>query len=150
MLYNFIPVLFIPLLLILTSPSTSTPVDSYLPPLESRHHQNRCETTHPLLTLHNITYSSSIIYSTPAHLAVAEGTVSFNLSNSAIPSTMHCSGFSNQIYSFFYGNIIYSCDSSTGNGDAEGTSAVFTFSDPDGTFAVNQTWACTDGKNHRK
>lgn len=143
MQYNFIPAVFIPLLILLASPSSSTPINSCSPPSEAGHPQSRCTTTHPLFTLHNIIYSSSIIYSTPAHLAVAEGTVSFNLSNSATPYTTHCSGSSSQIYEFFYGDIVYKCDSSPE------TSALFTFSEPNGTFAVNQTWASVDKKDHK-
>jgi hypothetical protein len=144
MQYKLISSVFIPLLVLLASPSTSTPIDFYSPPSKAGHHQSRYTPIHPLFTLHNITYSSSIIYSTPAHLAVAEGIVSFNLSNSAIPYTTYCSGSSSQIYDFFYGNIAYKCDSSPG------MSALFTFSKLDGTFAVNQTWECLDGRHHKK
>lgn len=94
-----------------------------------------------VFTLKDIIYSSQIIYSTPAHLAVADGHIEFNLTNSAVPYTTHCSGSSEWLYDFFYGNIVYICDARTGEGVAEGTSANFTFSNPAGTFAVNQTWS---------
>jgi hypothetical protein len=95
----------------------------------------------PVFTLKDITYSSQIIYSTPAHLAVADGHIEFNLTNSAVPYTTHCSGSSEWLYDFFYGNIVYICDARTGEGVAKGASANFTFSNPAGTFAVNQTWS---------
>lgn len=148
--YNFISAVFITLFVLLASPSTSTPTTAYSPRSDVEHRQARCTNAHPLLTLHDITFSSSIIYSTPAHLAVAEGTVSFNLSNSAVPYKTHCSASSSQIYSFFYGNFVYNCDPPVGNGVKPGASAVFTFSEPDGTFAVNQTYGCDDKKFHKK
>jgi hypothetical protein len=94
-----------------------------------------------VFTLKDIIYSSQIIYSTPAHLAVADGHIEFNLTNSAVPYTTHCSGSSEWLYDFFYGNIVYICDAPTGEGVAEGASANFTFSNPAGAFAVNQTWS---------
>ncbi|OCK99911.1 uncharacterized protein K441DRAFT_537182, partial [Cenococcum geophilum 1.58] len=93
----------------------------------------------PVFTLKDITYSSQIIYSTPTHLAVADGHIEFNLTNSAVPYTTHCSGSSQWLYNFFYGNIVYICNARTGEGMAKGASANFTFSNPAGTFTVNQT-----------
>lgn len=103
----------------------------------------------PVFTLKDIVYSSQIIYSTPAHLAVADGHIEFNLTNSAVPYTTHCSGSSEWLYDFFYGNIVYICDARTGEGVAEGASANFTFSNPAGTFAVNQTWS-EPGRGHNE
>ncbi|OCL10569.1 hypothetical protein AOQ84DRAFT_438252 [Glonium stellatum] len=95
----------------------------------------------PVFTLTNITYTSEIIYSTPAHLAVANGRIEFNLTNSAVPYITHCNAESEWLYDFFYGNIVYTCDAPTGEGIAEDASANFTFSKPAGTFEVNQTWS---------
>lgn len=100
-----------------------------------------------VFTLKDIIYSFQIIYSTPAHLAVAGGHIEFNLTNSAEPYTTHCSGLSDWLYNFFYGNVVYICDARTGVGVAEGASANFTFSNPAGTFAVNKTWS-EPGQEH--
>ncbi|XTI90476.1 hypothetical protein V2W45_1522251 [Cenococcum geophilum] len=94
----------------------------------------------PVFTLKDITYSSQIIYSTPTHLAVADGHIEFNLTNSAVPYTTHCSGSSQWLYNFFYGNIVYICNARTGEGMAKGASANFTFSNPAGTFTQNANW----------
>jgi hypothetical protein len=104
--------------------------------------------TPPVFTLHNITYGSSITYSTPAHLAVAEGQIEFNLTNTAIPYTTHCSGFSSRLSEFFYGEIVYQCDAPTGEGVNKDASAKFTFSKPDGAFNVNQTWSCGNDEHY--
>jgi len=96
---------------------------------------------HTTFCLEDITYNSSVIYSTPAHLAVAQGQVSFNLVNSAVPYATHCSAFSVQPFDFFYGEVVYQCDAVP---DVVG-STNFTFSEPDGVFAVNSTWSCGEG-----
>ena len=147
--HYLLPAPLLLLLLLFTTPSTSAPGSSCPSPSNPGHNHARCTTTHPLLTLDNITYSSSTIYSTPAHLAVAQGTISFNLSTSAVPYTTHCSAFSSQPYDFFYGNVVYRCDTPVGEGVEAGAQAVFTFS-VDGTFAVNQTWGCVDMMDHKK
>jgi hypothetical protein len=95
---------------------------------------------HPELALHNITYSSEIIYSTPAHLAVAYATIDFNLTNTAIPYTTYCTASSEREFNFFYGEIVYNCNTPAGVGVGPDASANFTFNQPDGTFNVNQTW----------
>ncbi|KAH6681305.1 hypothetical protein B0J14DRAFT_647716 [Halenospora varia] len=97
----------------------------------------------PVFTLHNVTYHSSVVYSTPAHLATKSGTVEFNLTNPAVPYTTHCTGYSMQYPDFFYGDIVYNCDAVPSNTDAK---ATFTFSYPGQSFSVNQTWSC-DGKS---
>ncbi|KAH8649484.1 hypothetical protein BGZ60DRAFT_422446 [Tricladium varicosporioides] len=99
----------------------------------------------PVFTLHNITYHSSVVYSTPAHLATKYGTVEFNLTNTAIPYTTHCIANSQQYPDFFYGDIIYTCDAPPATAGAN-AKATFTFSYPGQSFAVNQTWSC-NGKD---
>jgi len=97
----------------------------------------------PCFHLENITYTSQEIYSTPAHLAVAGGTISFNLTNSAVPYTAYCTAYGTQLTQFFFGNQVYECAAPTGPGvvnGSEGFGANFTFSTPDGAFNVNQTW----------
>jgi hypothetical protein len=93
-----------------------------------------------LFTLKDITYSSEIIYSTPAHLAVADATISFNLTNKVLPYTTHCTATSLRYPDFFYGEIVYQCATPTGAGVGPVASANFTFSEPGGVFTVNQTW----------
>ena len=97
--------------------------------------------------LKDIIYFFQIIYSAPAHLTVADGHIEFNLTNSAEPYTTHCSGSSEWLYDIFYGNVVDICDARTGEGEAEGASANFTFSNPAGTFAVNKTWS-EPGQGH--
>ncbi|OCL10476.1 hypothetical protein AOQ84DRAFT_215440 [Glonium stellatum] len=121
--------------------SASHPSDAF-----ARDNRNKCD-KNAVFTLHDINYSSYIIYSTPAHLAVAQGHIEFNLTNTDVPYTTHCSAYSSQVFNFFYGNIVYQCDAPTGEGVTAASSANFTFSEPDGVFNVNQTWSCSQ---HRK
>jgi hypothetical protein len=83
-----------------------------------------------------------MIYSTPAHLAVAEGTVTFNLSNSAVSYVTHCAASSSRGFGFFFGDQTFNCDAVPNQPVAD--AAVFTFSEPDGTFKVNATWVCDE------
>jgi hypothetical protein len=96
----------------------------------------------PVFTLTNITYNDEIIYSTPAHLAVADGTIEFNFTNTAVPYTTHCKATSLQAFDFFYGSQAYPCDVPAGA--VAGTSANFTFSKLDGAINLNQTWTHDD------
>jgi hypothetical protein len=136
--------LFLPLFLLTTS-STSHPTQvcmAYKPP-----HHTKCN-KHPTFTLHDITFQSSMTYSTPAHLAVAEGHISFNLNSTAVPYTTHCVASSSSWPGFFYGEIVYRCDVPTGQGVGPEASANFTFSRPESTFNVNQTWSCVSEEDH--
>ena len=88
--------------------------------------------------LSNFAYYDSIIYSTPSHLAVAYGSVSFDFYNSAIEATVTCMASNGQAWNFFYGNIVYNC-----KGPVEDLGvATFTFNQTDGTVGVNETWSC--------
>lgn len=91
-----------------------------------------------IFALHDIAFSSLYIYSTPSHLAVAQGTIDFNLTNTAVPYTTRCPATSGQITDFFYGDIVYQCDVPTGQRVGPESSTNFTFSRPDGVFDVNQ------------
>lgn len=121
-MHTFIKSLLVPLLF-LTPLALSYPSSGY-----------------PVFTLSDIEFNSSIIYSTPAHLAVAEGYISFNLTNTAVPYTTHCTGYSMQPFNFFYGTVTYHCDAVP---DVVG-STNFTYSQPGGVFNVNQTWTCEE------
>lgn len=100
----------------------------------------RPECTYAVLTLNQINYSSEMIYSTPAHLAVSDGTVSFDLINSELPYVVQCSQTSSQSPGFFYGNQEYTCPMPSGA--SPGDAVSFTYNAADGTFNVNQTWSC--------
>jgi len=130
--------MFYPLLLVFSL----LPILPLVASVPAAHHPKH----HDLIfTLHNITYSSEVIYSTPAHLAVADATIAFNLTNTAVPYTTHCTASSMREFNFFYGEIVYKCNPPTEAGISPGASANFTFSQPDGVFTVNQTWA---GEEH--
>jgi hypothetical protein len=88
-------------------------------------------------TLSEITYSSSMVYSTPAHLATYGGYISFSLSNPEVSYVTACSARGVHLQDFFYGEITYTCDKPEG---ATGET-TFTFSRPDNSFNVNQTWS---------
>jgi len=90
--------------------------------------------TIPTFTLSNITYYSYLIYSTPAHLAVSQGSVNFTLTNSATSSSVFCAANSGQPFAFFSGNIIYNCTSGP-------DSPTFEYTTTD-LFQVNATWTC--------
>lgn len=125
------PLLALPLL---ATTSISMPLEP------GRSEDDKC----PVFKLHDITYSSEMIFSTPAHLAVADATVTFNLTNTAVPYTTQCTGGSMQAFDFFpsYDQIVYQC--TTPPGAPAGASANFTFVFLGGTFNVNQTWSSED------
>ena len=91
-------------------------------------------------TLTDINYSSSMVYSTPAHLATYGGYIQFNLTSTAVDYITRCSARGVHLQDFFYGEIVYTCEQDAG------PSALtnFTFSRPDNSFSVNQTW-CENG-----
>ncbi|ORY04564.1 hypothetical protein BCR34DRAFT_591181 [Clohesyomyces aquaticus] len=95
--------------------------------------------------LTDINYSSNMVYSTPAHLATYGGTIQFNVTNNApaaVPYVTKCSAYGRHLQDMFYGEIVYTCEQPVG---AAG-STTFTFSRPDNSFAVNQTWTDYNGK----
>ncbi len=105
----------------------------------------------PLWKATGLTFSSSIIFSTPAH-QIDSATVLFNLSNTAIGTDVElsCRGSSEQLQQFFYGNIWYPCHVVNSSIAAaitsrwNGTAARFCFSRPTGKLVINQEWACRD------
>jgi hypothetical protein len=92
----------------------------------------------PEFDLRFINYTSEKIYSTPAHLAVAYGALTFDLLNSVLPYNTHCTGTGVQLSDFFYGNTIYHCDDP--NVPSNPSAANFTFERDTGVVTVNQTW----------
>ncbi|KAF2661269.1 hypothetical protein K491DRAFT_753913 [Lophiostoma macrostomum CBS 122681] len=105
--------------------------------LPQPHHLTTRDTS---LTLSDITYTSSEVYSTPAHLATYGGYISFNLSNPSISYITPCSARGVHLQDFFYGEITYTCDKPADTTAGVDAAATFTFSRPDNTFTVNQTW----------
>ncbi|KAI1196823.1 hypothetical protein F5X97DRAFT_201025 [Nemania serpens] len=92
-------------------------------------------------TVKAFTFSISDVYSTPAH-EVASGTVTFNLSNPALPEEVRCTA-SNSAYSlYFYGGVNYACSAPVGST----TKTSFTYSQIDDGLHINQTWTCKDGE----
>jgi hypothetical protein len=105
-------------------------------------HASRCK-AHPIFHLHNITYTDNTIYSTPAHLAVSDGSISFSITNTAVSYTTQCSAHAEQCPDFFYGNLVYACTVENGQGVGAGTN--FTFEKAGGRIQVNSTWSCGVG-----
>ncbi|ORY10075.1 hypothetical protein BCR34DRAFT_588897 [Clohesyomyces aquaticus] len=95
--------------------------------------------------LSNVTYYSSITYSTPAHLAVAWAQLTFNLTNNAAGYNAVCKGQvsgSNE-GDFFSWPQVFQCEEDAGaDGDAMFTYVAY----PDHKVSVNETWVC--GKHH--
>ncbi|KAI1112727.1 hypothetical protein F5Y14DRAFT_247585 [Nemania sp. NC0429] len=91
-------------------------------------------------TINAFTYSSSDVYSTPAH-EVASGTVTFDLSNPALPEKVRCSASNSATGIYFDGGIKYACSAPVGST----TKTSFTYSEVGNELRVNQTWTCNDG-----
>jgi hypothetical protein len=106
--------------------------------------QSHC-TNHPIFTLHNITYSDDTIYSTSAHMAVAGGSIQFNLTNTAVSYTTTCSAYvgDDGWPEFFYGNQIFYCKTPLSAGS--GTSTNFTYSSSGAKLVVNSTRSRGEG-----
>jgi hypothetical protein len=68
--------------LLLVGISSSTPTEK---------HSRQDYKSNAVFNLKDIEFSANYIYSTPAHLAVSSGSISFNLTNPAVPYTTSCS-----------------------------------------------------------
>ncbi|KAK1964077.1 hypothetical protein LY78DRAFT_170271 [Colletotrichum sublineola] len=90
-------------------------------------------------TLTGFDYNASYIFTTPSHQN-SWGYISFNVSNPALDYDVSCTAASNRLYDFFYGEQVYNC--SPPEGQSAATS--FTWSYPDRTLALNQSWTCND------
>ncbi|KAF1958713.1 hypothetical protein CC80DRAFT_533721 [Byssothecium circinans] len=98
----------------------------------------------PHFQLRNVTYHSSITYSTPAHLAVSEATFEFTLSNTAPGAySAQCKGQSSyqpQDSNFFNVAEVQDCyeaDGATGEGRF-----IFSRNANGDGLGINQTWTC--------
>ena len=105
----------------------------------------------PMWIVSDLIFTSSIIYSTPAH-QIDWGKVIFNLTNTAIGPDIRlsCEGQNEQPEQFFYGNIWYHCSLINSSLAAEittemhGTRARFCYNRPTGQLILNQEWTCWD------
>jgi len=96
--------------------------------------------TGAVFTLKDIEFSANYIYSTPAHLAVSSGSISFNLTSPAVPYTTSCSATCHDYPGVYCaGWEVWQC--TTPAGAPAGASASFSFEDA-GFFNVTQTWLC--------
>ncbi len=62
------------------------------------------------------------------------------MTNFALDYVVSCSASSDQVNDFFYGTVIYNCPVP----DRSGGVFSFTYNQPTGELAVNQTWVCRD------
>ncbi|RCI08991.1 hypothetical protein L249_4990 [Ophiocordyceps polyrhachis-furcata BCC 54312] len=88
-------------------------------------------------TVSDFDYHASYTFSTPAH-QIAGGFVNFTLSNPVLSYKLSCPATSSQLQDFFYGTMVYKCETAAGSGD----DATFTFNRPTGELKINQTWSC--------
>jgi hypothetical protein len=98
------------------------------------------------LVLSNVNYGSFWIYSTPAHLAVAQGKVGFTVLNNLVGAPITCTATSMQEFSFFVGTQAYNCDVSKMPANME-AKLSFTFDTANGgTVGVAASWNCVDSR----
>ena len=116
------------------------------PLLVTRQSQNRtqsCAARSPRVSqwqLEDFDFHAEYIHSTPAHQN-SWGYVSFDLVNSVLGSRANCSGSSNRLSDFFYGEIEYECEYLEGH---EATSSLFTFDRASGDVKIEQRWECNE------
>jgi len=101
------------------------------------------------LVISRLVYGASWVFSTPAHLATAQGQVGFTVLNSLISAPITCSAQSSQEYTFFNGAPAYACDVSKVP-PAVGARASFTFDTANGgTVGLTASWNCVDSRSHQ-
>jgi len=96
----------------------------------------------PVFNLDNIQYSSTILYSTPAHLAVSRATIDFNVTNKVADAQYKnsCSGASSGQQ---WSGAFFAFPSQTPCGVVEvGAQTNFSFVLGTSTVQVNETWSC--------
>jgi hypothetical protein len=103
----------------------------------------------PSLTLLNISYAASVIFSTPAHLAVSSATLDFNVFNpAAYDATCFASsrgGPSSAAGTYFYDtSLVYNCTEEPGQSSGADVSGEVTFGYVGWAriLVVNETWQC--------
>jgi hypothetical protein len=91
--------------------------------------------TAPVFNLPSVNYTSTLLYSTPAHLAVSSATLGFALENSAAYKTS-CQGYAygqQSTSSFFAFAYPINCTD---------TDATFSYTHYDNKVQINETWTC--------
>lgn len=122
------------------------PLAALAAPLSPRQSENRtqsCAARSPTVSewqLEDFDFHANYIFSTPSHQN-SWGYVSFTLVNPVLGSSANCSGRSNRLSDFFYGEIEYECDNLEGalNGGSK-----FAFDRPSRDVKIEQTWECHD------
>ncbi|KAK4184710.1 hypothetical protein QBC35DRAFT_41676 [Podospora australis] len=107
-------------------------------------------------TVSNFLFTSSLTFASEKESDVTQGlaSVSFNLTNSAIPSQLvNCYATSDKLTDFFYGDQLFQCQpppeiEPTTNQLAE-QSASFKFDRKTGTISLELDWSCHDGADAR-
>lgn len=97
-------------------------------------------------------FHASWTFTTPAHQN-SWGYVNFTLArlggdDDGVPHAAYqCTAASNWLSDFYYGNINYNCTDVAGGGAGNGLPhrGTFSYSRPDKTLAINQTWDCPEG-----
>jgi hypothetical protein len=98
------------------------------------------------LVLSRFTYGASWVYSTPAHVAIAQGRVTFTVLNNLVDGTIACDETSLQEFSFFVGAPAYGCDVSKMPANM-GAELSLTFDTANGgTVGITASWNCVDSR----
>ncbi|KAF2734727.1 hypothetical protein EJ04DRAFT_564007 [Polyplosphaeria fusca] len=131
-MFPLLPLLFLLFLLFLPlTTSHPSPSHTYTTPCNP-----------PTLHIQNLTYTSSIIYSNPAHLSYASAHLTFNLSTPSLSTlTSLCSAFDSSSQQsdagFFAWPRNYTCSG------APPQNATFSWARyPSSVLSVNETWVC--------
>jgi hypothetical protein len=96
----------------------------------------------PEITLCDVTYESTLVYSARDHLAVSEGAVQFKVNNSVLDYSLWCFGRAGRFPQNFYGDIVYDCEEAPNGEDT----ASFMFSRNGNHIMLNQTWVDEEEK----
>jgi len=124
-----------------------------------------CTNLPVFLALSNLTFNTTTIYSTPAHLAVAQATLGFKLYNGATMSTWNCVGYGYDLWDWFRGESQFNCTpaaaqpglpawpdqtySASGPMGPMNSSVSFRYVGAPETVSMNATWSCFDMKTHK-
>jgi hypothetical protein len=141
------------LVLLASSPAQATPLALAKAPRQAPPTCQQASQQATAWTVTNLTYSASVVYTTPAH-QVDGAQVAFNLTNAALDYPQVCRGESPVAGVPFADATVYTC--TPGNATAldgigvEGTHhgysrATFVWDWPTKTLFVNETWNCNDG-----
>lgn len=90
----------------------------------------------------SLEYHAFWYFTTPSHQN-SWGTVTFNLTNPAVGTVVHCAADSDRLSDFFYGDQWYSCLPNTAPALTPSTSFRFLTHT---RLDINQTWVCNERK----